>query len=232
MLLIGGWMDGYVDPVLRMLERCVNAPRRALIGNWVHDFPDDAYPGPNLDWLHELVRFFDHWLKGVDNGVMDEPGADLLPARLRAARAVPGELAGRLAERAVLPAVPGRRVPRQSLWLAAGRRRRWTDGSARSGPPRVGSRSVPASGDDRHPDRAVVGRGRPAERACPRSPARRRAAPDLHEPAARGAGRDPRLRPGRAGDRGVDAGRDGRRPAGRRRARTGRRPRSRPACST
>ena len=21
-----------------------------------------------------MVRFFDHWLKGVDNGVMDEPG--------------------------------------------------------------------------------------------------------------------------------------------------------------
>ena len=71
--LIGGWMDGYVDSALRMLERCVNAPRRALIGNWVHDVPDDAYPGPNLDWLHEFVRFFDYWLKGVDNGLMDEP---------------------------------------------------------------------------------------------------------------------------------------------------------------
>ena len=73
MLLIAGWMDGYVDPALRMLERCVNAPRRALVGNWVHEFPDDGYPGPNLDWLHELVRFFDHWLKGIDNGTMDEP---------------------------------------------------------------------------------------------------------------------------------------------------------------
>ena len=70
---IGGWMDEYVDPVLRMQERCT-APRRSLIGNWVHSLPDDAYPGPNLDWLHEMVRFFDHWLKGIDNGVMDEPG--------------------------------------------------------------------------------------------------------------------------------------------------------------
>jgi len=71
--LIGGWMDEYVDAALRMLERCTNAPRRALIGNWVHSLPDDAYPGPNLDWLHEMVRFFDQWLKGIDNGVMDEP---------------------------------------------------------------------------------------------------------------------------------------------------------------
>jgi putative CocE/NonD family hydrolase len=71
--LIGGWTDGYVDAALRMLERCTNAPRKALIGNWVHDLPDDAYPGPNVDWYHEMVRFFDHWLKGVDNGVMVEP---------------------------------------------------------------------------------------------------------------------------------------------------------------
>ncbi len=71
-LMFGGWMDSYVDPVFRMLERC-GAPRRAIVGNWTHEFPDDGYPGPNLDWLHELVRFFDHWLKGVDNGVMDEP---------------------------------------------------------------------------------------------------------------------------------------------------------------
>jgi putative CocE/NonD family hydrolase len=69
---IGGWMDGYVDAALRMQERCT-APRRTLVGNWVHSYPDDAYPGPNLDWYHEMIRFFDHWLKGADNGVMDEP---------------------------------------------------------------------------------------------------------------------------------------------------------------
>ena len=66
-------MDEYVDAALRMLERCTNAPRRALIGNWVHGYPDGAYPAPNVDWNHELVRFLDHWLKGIDNGVMDEP---------------------------------------------------------------------------------------------------------------------------------------------------------------
>ena len=71
--LIGGWMDEYVDAALRMLERCTNAPRRALIGNWVHDLPDAASPGPNVDWLHEMVRFFDHWLKGLENGVEAEP---------------------------------------------------------------------------------------------------------------------------------------------------------------
>ena len=72
-LHIGGWMDSYVDPVLRMQARCSNAPRRSIIGNWVHSWPDAAYPGPTTDWLALTVRFFDHWLKGIENGVMDEP---------------------------------------------------------------------------------------------------------------------------------------------------------------
>jgi putative CocE/NonD family hydrolase len=107
---IGGWMDSYVDPVLRMQERC-SAPRRSLIGNWVHSLPDDAYPGPNLDWLHEMVRFFDHWLKDIDNGVMDEPGLVFFereyaepepfptawPGRWRAEASFPAAGAGELA---------------------------------------------------------------------------------------------------------------------------------------
>ena len=46
---------------------------KTLIGNWVHSLPDSAYPGPNVDWLHEVARFFDYWLKGIDNGVMNDP---------------------------------------------------------------------------------------------------------------------------------------------------------------
>ena len=30
-------------------------------------------PGPNFDFMHEAVRFFDHWLKGMDTGIMREP---------------------------------------------------------------------------------------------------------------------------------------------------------------
>ncbi len=70
---VAGWTDAYVDAAFRIQERCRNAPRRTLVGNWVHSFPDDAYPGPNLDWLHELVRFFDRYLKDIDNGWEHEP---------------------------------------------------------------------------------------------------------------------------------------------------------------
>ena len=72
---IAGWNDSYVDPAFRMQERCVGSrSRRTLVGNWVHSYPSDAYPGPNLDWLHELTRFFDRHLKGVANGWDEEPG--------------------------------------------------------------------------------------------------------------------------------------------------------------
>ena len=69
---IGGWADGYPNAPVRMHAHC-RAPRKTLIGNWVHSLPDGAYPGPNIDWLHEVVRFFDYWLKGSDNGVMNDP---------------------------------------------------------------------------------------------------------------------------------------------------------------
>lgn len=72
-LHITGWTDGYTNAAFRMQEHCTNAPRKMLCGNWSHTFPDDGYPGPNLDWLHEMMRFFDYWLKGIDNGVMNDP---------------------------------------------------------------------------------------------------------------------------------------------------------------
>jgi uncharacterized protein len=91
---IGGWMDEYVDPALRM-QACCTAPRRTLVGNWVHSMPDAAYPGPNLDWLHELVRFLDRWLKGVDNGFMDEPGFSWFAREWTVPEPFPAAFAGR-----------------------------------------------------------------------------------------------------------------------------------------
>ncbi|MGZ9276169.1 MAG: CocE/NonD family hydrolase, partial [Candidatus Limnocylindrales bacterium] len=69
---IGGWQDSYVDPAFRMQARCT-APSHTLIGNWVHSWPHDATPGPNLDELHEIARFFDRHLRGIDNGWEAEP---------------------------------------------------------------------------------------------------------------------------------------------------------------
>jgi putative CocE/NonD family hydrolase len=73
-LQLAGWMDEYVDAALRIQARCTGAAaRRTIVGPWVHGLPDHAYPRPTIDWLHELVRWFDRWLKGVENGVEREP---------------------------------------------------------------------------------------------------------------------------------------------------------------
>ncbi len=71
-LNVGGWMDSYVDAALRMQAQC-HAPSRTIVGNWVHGLPSSATPGPNVDELHEIVRFFDRWLKGEANGADEEP---------------------------------------------------------------------------------------------------------------------------------------------------------------
>jgi putative CocE/NonD family hydrolase len=69
---VGGWQDSYVDPAFRMQARCP-APSHTLVGPWHHSWPHDAAPGPNLDELHEFVRFFDRHLRGLDNGWDTEP---------------------------------------------------------------------------------------------------------------------------------------------------------------
>lgn len=69
--MFGGWGDYLTNATLRMLDN-LKVPKKAIIGPWVHMYPDSAYPAPNIDYLHEMVRWWDYWLKGENNGVMDE----------------------------------------------------------------------------------------------------------------------------------------------------------------
>jgi putative CocE/NonD family hydrolase len=70
--VVGGWYDGYRDSVPRMLEH-LSAPVKALLGPWSHTYPNWPTPGEGYEWRADALRWFDHWLKGVDNGVMEEP---------------------------------------------------------------------------------------------------------------------------------------------------------------
>ncbi len=70
--LIGGFQDGYRNSILRMLER-VPAPVHAWLGPWNHDTPEESIYAPRVEWRDQAVRWFDHWLKGIDNGVEREP---------------------------------------------------------------------------------------------------------------------------------------------------------------
>jgi uncharacterized protein len=70
--LVGGWMDGYTNPILRMMEH-LQCPKKALIGPWAHKYPHFAEPGPRIGFLQESLRWWDKWLKGVETGIMAEP---------------------------------------------------------------------------------------------------------------------------------------------------------------
>ncbi len=71
-LLIGGWHDAYSNSIPRMLEH-LECPRKGITGPWAHKYPHFAVPGPQVGFLQESLRWWDYWLKGIDNGIMDEP---------------------------------------------------------------------------------------------------------------------------------------------------------------
>jgi uncharacterized protein len=69
---VGGWADGYSNAIPRLMEH-LRCPRIAWIGQWSHQYPHDAAPGPAVGFLQEAVRWWDHWLKGKDTGMMKGP---------------------------------------------------------------------------------------------------------------------------------------------------------------
>jgi putative CocE/NonD family hydrolase len=79
---IGSWYDFMVQgSVQSFIGRKKNAPQQLLLGPWLHGrlnkgskVAEMQYP-PNATWLEveHMVRWFDHWLKGIDNGVEKEP---------------------------------------------------------------------------------------------------------------------------------------------------------------
>jgi hypothetical protein len=68
---VGGWHDPYRDTVFHLLEN-LTVPRLGLIGPWAHGYPDEAHPGPQIGFNQECLRWWDHWLKGLETGIMDE----------------------------------------------------------------------------------------------------------------------------------------------------------------
>lgn len=69
---IGGWADPYTNAVPRLLAG-LPGPRKGLIGPWAHVFPHEGVPGPAIGFLQECLRWWDYWLKGIKNDIMNEP---------------------------------------------------------------------------------------------------------------------------------------------------------------
>jgi uncharacterized protein len=70
--MVGGWADGYTNAVGRTLAG-LTCPKKGLIGPWPHSWPHLADQGPRIGFLQEALRWWDRWLKGVDNGIDREP---------------------------------------------------------------------------------------------------------------------------------------------------------------
>jgi putative CocE/NonD family hydrolase len=68
----GGWADLFRDTPFRIAQH-LKSPVKILMGPWAHLYPHEAIPSPRIDFMAELIRFWDHYLKGQDTGLMDEP---------------------------------------------------------------------------------------------------------------------------------------------------------------
>jgi uncharacterized protein len=70
---VSGWADGsYVSAVGEALTK-LHVPRKGLIGPWGHRFPHLGMPGPAVGFLQQTLRWFNHWLRGKETGIMEEP---------------------------------------------------------------------------------------------------------------------------------------------------------------
>jgi predicted acyl esterase len=79
-MIVAGWADGYTNNSLRTLER-LGCSKRLILGPWAHASTETSVPGPNIDLVPEMVRWWDRWLKGVDNGIDREPEIVLFARR-------------------------------------------------------------------------------------------------------------------------------------------------------
>ncbi|MDA4123227.1 MAG: CocE/NonD family hydrolase [Thaumarchaeota archaeon] len=70
--LVDGWRDGYPGAAAKMYAN-LKVPKKLLMGPWLHSRPDQGPLGPTIDIHQEMLRWWDHWLKGVENGIMGEP---------------------------------------------------------------------------------------------------------------------------------------------------------------
>ena len=80
--LVAGWFDMWPRDMLVWFNNLPN-PKKIIIAPWSHSheyadgWKDTVSPltgfVPQFDYAAEQVRWYDYWLKGIDNGIMTEP---------------------------------------------------------------------------------------------------------------------------------------------------------------
>ena len=76
-MIVAGWADGYRNNSFRTAAalREAGVAHRLLIGPWSHMSTETSLPGPRIDLVPEMARWWDRWLRGIENGAEDEPTA-------------------------------------------------------------------------------------------------------------------------------------------------------------
>ena len=80
---VTSWYDSWDLPVADLnypaLRKSKKSLQRLIVGPWMHSSPTVSFAGEaqfssdaGLDWNSVQLRWFDHWLKGTDNGVERE----------------------------------------------------------------------------------------------------------------------------------------------------------------
>ena len=70
--VFGGWSDGWANATLQLLEN-LSGPRKGVSGSWGHMYPHLALPEPGIAFPQEALSWWNHWLKGENNGIMEQP---------------------------------------------------------------------------------------------------------------------------------------------------------------
>jgi predicted acyl esterase len=136
--MVGGWADA-------LHERDSARARRAVGGRHAVQGADRAVgarlprgrkPGPQIGFLQESLRWWDHWLKGEETGIMEEP---LLRAWIQQPVAPATSYAMRPGRWVAEEAWPSPRIAPRRFWLTADRGPRghaWTRRHGRDARPR------------------------------------------------------------------------------------------------
>lgn len=108
--LVGGWSDAYRNSIFRMLDRWPQGVTRALVGPWGHMYPHNGVPGPAIGFLQEMIRWWDHWLREIDAGLLSEPPIRLWIPNAIEPRVTYGDRPGHWIELQRWPDVHGREL--------------------------------------------------------------------------------------------------------------------------
>lgn len=71
-LAIGGWSDRYSNSVMSLAEKRPDLVW-GIVGPWGHHYPDQAHPGPGIDFQTVALEWWQHWLQDTPPAALGWP---------------------------------------------------------------------------------------------------------------------------------------------------------------